>query len=159
MKTNKINIEQLLEKYFEGQTSLQEEQTLRNYFSQDNVDESLMEYKPMFEFFNEERALIDETDHKKLLDHSQRSTGRKIWLSRLSIGVAASIILFFGVKMTFFNQQKVNPAQSIVYVDGKKFTDIKTIQSQTLNTLQTISESDDDVIATQIDMLDSFNDF
>jgi hypothetical protein len=44
-------------------------------------------------------------------------------------------------------------------MDGKKFTDMNTIWSQTLNVLEVISESEDDVIASQIDILDSFNDF
>ena len=160
MKTDKNNIKQLLDKYFEGQTSLQEEQTLRNYFRQDNIDESLMEFKPMFDFFNEEResAMIDEYE-TTIPEQTNRSKIRKILFSRVSIGIAASFILLLGIKFTFFNQEKEILSQSIVYVDGKKFTDIKTIQSQTLNTIDAIYESEDDIINLQIDILESFNDF
>ncbi|GHU88129.1 hypothetical protein FACS1894155_02380 [Bacteroidia bacterium] len=160
MKRDKFNIKQLLDLYFEGQTSLQEEQILRDYFKRDDIDESLTEYKPMFDFFNEERILNSMEENKiKIPDKIGHSTGRKIWFSRISIGIAASVILFFGIKLTFFNQKKDTSEQSIVYVDGKKFTDMNTIWFQTLNTLEIISESDDDVIASQIDILDSFNDF
>ncbi len=158
MKTN--NIKQLLDKYFEGLTSLQEEQTLRNYFRQDNIDESLLEFKPMFDFFNEERELVMIEENETITPEQNNRPGiKRIWFNRICIGIAASIILLIGIKFTFFNQQKDVQTQSIVYVDGKKFTDIKTIQSQTLNTLEVISESEDEVIATQIDILDSFNDF
>ena len=162
MKTDKINIKQLLDKYFEGKTSLQEEQTLRNYFRQDNIDESLLEFKPMFDFFNAERELtmLEENETIVIPEQTNRPKRNKILFSRISIGIAASFMLFLSIKFTFFNQQKDVLTQSIVYVDGKKFTDVKTIKSQTLNTIEAIIyESEDDIISSQIDILNSFNDF
>jgi hypothetical protein len=41
-------IEQLLQRYWEAQTTLEEERILRAFFSQDDVPASLMQYKSLF---------------------------------------------------------------------------------------------------------------
>lgn len=44
-------IEQLLNKYLEGETSLQEESQLQEYFTSEEVDPSLEQYVPLFSYF------------------------------------------------------------------------------------------------------------
>lgn len=41
-------IEQLLNAYFEGETNLEDEKILRNYFLNENVPTHLLQYKPIF---------------------------------------------------------------------------------------------------------------
>ncbi len=56
MDYNKIEI--LIEKYFQGETSLAEERELRSYFSSPNVAPHLEQYKAMFGYFSQ--AKLDE---------------------------------------------------------------------------------------------------
>lgn len=46
------NIENLIEKYENAETSLQEEAVLKDYFSNEDVAPHLMEYKALFAYFN-----------------------------------------------------------------------------------------------------------
>ena len=59
-------IEQLLERYWEGETTLQEESILRAFFSQDDVPACLMKYKPLFDCGLQEETLGDDFDARIL---------------------------------------------------------------------------------------------
>ncbi|CAM1343614.1 hypothetical protein [Tenacibaculum amylolyticum] len=80
------NIEKLLEKYLEAETSLQEEQTLRMYFTSGNVASHLEEYAMLFGYFKESQSEIY-TKTIKLKPENKRKKNFK-WLS-----VAASLAL------------------------------------------------------------------
>lgn len=62
-------IEQLLERYWLCETSLEEEQILRTFFSQENVPVSLLPYKDLFTYEQtdvESTCLGDDFDRKML---------------------------------------------------------------------------------------------
>ncbi|QVY66395.1 hypothetical protein [Polaribacter sp. Q13] len=84
------NIEKLVEKYENAETSLQEETTLRNYFTGGSVAPHLQEYEYMFNYFATSK---DETYTKTIKLEPKKSKKRNLkWLS-----VAASIVLLFSV--------------------------------------------------------------
>ena len=58
-------IEQLLERYWQGETTLQEEAILRNFFSQPDIPEHLRTYQPLFDLEKEE-PLGDDFDERIL---------------------------------------------------------------------------------------------
>ena len=53
-----MDIEELLEQYFEGRTSAEEEATLRRFFSSGEVPENLTMYKPLFAYFGDEISTL-----------------------------------------------------------------------------------------------------
>lgn len=140
------DIDNILEKYFEGESSLEEEKMLRNYFSQDEIEEHHKMYVPMFNFFTEERqGTISTTQKKKRLP-------LYVWIS-----IAASLLLLLTVKSVYTNLEN-EASRSLVYIDGKRITNIQTINSEALTSLENISEMDEDVVDSQIGILDSFTD-
>ena len=90
------NIKNLLEKYFEGQTSLQEEKELKNYFSSEDIAPELMQYRSLFGYFSKEKTTESKT--KIVLEKKSKNIR---WL-----GMAASIVILLGIGYTFLNQPK-----------------------------------------------------
>ena len=76
-----MKIEELIDRYFEGQTSCEEERELRSFFTQENVPESLQVYRPLFvcldqeaKAFRQESAPVKKpsTKGKVVLDAGQQ---------------------------------------------------------------------------------------
>lgn len=80
-------IEKLLEKYFEATSTVAEEETLRAYFSQENVATHLKQYAPMFQYFSNAK----EERFTKQVPLKPRKKQYK-WIS-----VAAVAVLTFGI--------------------------------------------------------------
>jgi len=135
------HIDQLLEKYFEGQTSLNEEETLRDYFSRKEIAERHKIYIPMFEFFREERQRVQPKKKKRNLYS---------WM-----GAAACIALIITAGVKFQNNSMAN--RSMMYVDGKRVSDKQEISQQALMSVINITNIDEEAIDAQLSILDMFN--
>ncbi|MCB0447534.1 MAG: hypothetical protein KDD03_08490 [Gelidibacter sp.] len=81
------NIEQLLEKFDNGETTLKEEQQLRAYFAQEDVPPHLESYKAMFQYFSNTKQ---ETFTKDVPLQTRKRIPYK-WIS-----VAAVVAIMFG---------------------------------------------------------------
>jgi len=97
------SIEKLLEKYENGETSLKEEQVLKNYFTSDTVAPHLEMYKPMFEYFlvNKQEQFTKDVPLK-----TKRIFNYK-WIS-----VAAVAVLMLGF---YFNEPIVSSYEEYAY--------------------------------------------
>ncbi|MDR3220294.1 MAG: hypothetical protein LBU22_15190 [Dysgonamonadaceae bacterium] len=154
MKNNKdTEIGELIEKYFEGVTTLKEEQLLRDYFRKEDIPENRKQYQPIFHYFTMERETAQEETAQAL--HTGKSWKRN--LLRFSVAAAACLFLFFGLRFTF-NTHRTLPGTSWAYVDGKKYTDIDLIRMETLKALENLSEENEEVYSSQIEALDFFLD-
>ncbi len=96
------NIEKLLEKYDNGETSLQEEQELRAYFSQDKVAPHLESYRAMFQYFTNTKQ---ETFTKDVPLHPDSYREKKRSYIYQWISVAAVIVIMFGIFTQFNGDQ------------------------------------------------------
>jgi hypothetical protein len=97
-------IEVLLEKYFEGETSIAEENELKDYFSSSNVAEHLEQYRSLFGYFAEAK------EQKLAREVPLVSKKRKVaWLS-----IAASVVVMLGIgTYSYFNVNTVKENQEL----------------------------------------------
>lgn len=80
------NIEKILEKYLEAETSIAEEKELRSYFSSSSVAPHLEQYKYLFQYFTNAK---NETSSKSVPLKPRKNNYK--WLT-----IAASLVLAIG---------------------------------------------------------------
>ena len=90
------NIEKLLKKYLDAETTIAEEKELKTYFSSDNVAPHLREYQAIFGYFSTNK---NERFTKTIQLKSQKMNWK--WLS-----VAASIVLLVSVYTGYQSNQQ-----------------------------------------------------
>ncbi|WP_298486593.1 hypothetical protein [uncultured Maribacter sp.] len=109
-------IEKLLEKYFEATATVAEEETLRTYFSQDNVAKHLETYKPMFQYF----STAKEEQFTKQLPLKANKNYYK-WLSVAAVGVIV-FSLYFG---NLYQEKQAEQEEALyAYNETKKALDL-----------------------------------
>ncbi|MDR2056848.1 MAG: hypothetical protein LBP83_00910 [Dysgonamonadaceae bacterium] len=147
MNECKVEIETLIEKYFEGLTTLKEEEYLRAYFQKETVPAEWEAYKAMFRFF----ALEIEAGKTKPLPEKK---GRKVYLRWAGVAAAVCLLVYAGVKITFKDYQMQET--SCAYINGKAYTNLELIRLEALKTLESLSRNNESVFASQAEALDSF---
>lgn len=96
-------IEQLLDRYWNGETSLEEERILRAFFSQEDIPAGLRQYKPLFAYEQSEPAedvLGDDFDSRMLSVINEQETPVKARVVTMNIRLrplfkAAAIVAIF----------------------------------------------------------------
>lgn len=91
-------IENLIDKYFEGETSIAEENELKVYFSSTDVAQHLKQYQTIFGYFSQAK----EQQFTQEIPLQTKKRNVVLWLS-----IAASIVVMLGVgTMMYFNNDK-----------------------------------------------------
>ena len=87
----------MIEKYFTGETSLEEEQILRGYFKGSDVDTRLLSYAPLFQFFEKEKDIVfDDSKMPKLQNTETGIPKLKTQNSKLKILLRNEIPILSG---------------------------------------------------------------
>jgi len=94
MELNKI--ENILEKYFQGETTIAEEKELKEYFSSSNVAQHLKQYQPIFGYFSQAK------EQKAMQEIPLETKKRNVaWLS-----IAASVVVLLGIGTYYYVSEK-----------------------------------------------------
>jgi hypothetical protein len=120
------SIEKILEKYYEGETSLEEENLIQEYFNQNEISEEMMVHKMQFEFYDsesEKEELPDDFDDI-ILQKIEMSKVIK-WKFHLNsftfkiIGIAAGLMLVIGISFFYNYKNRIIPQKQKVILTAK----------------------------------------
>lgn len=128
------DIDKLLDKYFDGNTSLEEEKMLRKYFRENkNLPMQLENIRHLFGYIDAE---AEETADFEIYKPSVTSNSKRRYIIYLS-GIAASIILLIGI---YFYFNAANPDKKIyAYINGKAITNEQIAINETKKVLYKVS--------------------
>lgn len=124
MKRKEIEI--LLEKYFEAETTIQEEKVLKEYFQGGAIDPELEIYKMFFETLTTENDKVNITEFEQSVlnritknEQQSKNSSWNIWFK--FSGIAASILIAI-VGITYYQKQQSafkdtfsNPDEALAY--------------------------------------------
>lgn len=155
------NLNEILNRYFEGETSVEEERQLRAFFTSGDVPQEYVAYRPLFAYFDAESKKAGKTDadneealyDEGLLDgiptpeeirHTDRTPRRRLWYA--VAGIAASVMLIAG------SYRLLNPVDSCfcsdnyVVINGRCYTDIHQVRTLALEALQEVATPTEDYL-------------
>ncbi len=139
------NIRQLLDRYYDGQTSEREEQELKDYFLQDDVPPQWATDQRLFrQLYGADMPVIDgleqrlsrQIDSWNRVEKTANRHARTIGL-RWMAGIAASLLLLFAIGLLVDRQQK----QAQYAVQQDTFDDPRDAYAETQKALMMFSKS------------------
>ncbi|WKL45766.1 hypothetical protein Q1W71_12430 [Flavobacterium pectinovorum] len=128
MELNKI--EDILEKYFQGETTIAEEKKLKEYFSSPNVAQHLEQYKPMFGYFSQVKQ-------QKSTQNIPLKT-KKLNVAWLSIAASVVVLLSIG---TYFYVSEKNTAPVVAQSELGTYDDPEEALKATQKALALLSNN------------------
>ena len=136
-KPHETDIRMLIDRYMSGDTTNEEEATLRTWFrlAGDDIPEEWRPLRALFGFVDEER----ETPHRPntLLKALHRP---RIWISSAVAAAAIAIVML----VPSMNKAFAPEPQNYAVIDGKLYTNQEVINEQVDEALQTVSAENDD---------------
>jgi len=141
------NIERLLAKYWECETSLEEEAALREFFNGPDVPDHLASYKPLFKYYEEEKKdgklddLFDQQVLEKISEVKNEAKPKKGKVVKMfyDISRVAAVILVVVVAGYFIKQEYSEKEEEMKPYLTDTFDDPQAAFEETKRALQMIS--------------------
>lgn len=151
-KPHETDIRTIIDRYMSGETTNEEEATLRTWFrlAGDNMPEEWRPLKALFSFVDEERETAEADTAETVAPADASLHNRKtllialrrprIWISSAVAAAVVAIVML--VPPT--DNAVTHTQQNYAVIDGKVYTSQKIINEQVDDALQTVSVEDDD---------------
>ena len=128
MKERNGHIKDLLARFFEGQTTLNEERELYLFFNQDVIPEEFVQYKQVIKYFGSDLA--------EGLPLQMKHPSKRKWI--VWSGIAASFLIMLFTSLYFLqNRESDDPFEgSYIIRNGVRITDLDLIRPELDATIQ-----------------------
>ena len=126
-----MNIDDLLNKYLEGETTTAEEEKLRGFFRSGQAPGRLAAYRPLFAYFDEEIRKVQSVEE---IPAAPRR--RPVYWA-----AAASILFAAGIGLAYLGLRP-DPclcSANYVIINGRCYTDVEKARMIALETLQEVA--------------------
>lgn len=139
MPMDSKRIEELLNKYWNCETSLEEEQQLRQYFTGSQIPDALKETSALFKFFEEQKkkSLNDVSFDGEIMTNVNKPRGQVVKFFRNSMRIAAGIAVLMAA--TWFVRTEIRETTPQEMVDT--YNDPQLAFEETKRALLMISKS------------------
>lgn len=164
------DIEVLLEKYYDGETTLEEEKVLKSFFQNENVPAHLQSHVAQFRYYVEsaqEQPTITFDERLNLtLNPAPEKPIKKLtsWFMRIAAGLALVLVGFGGGAL--YNKFQNNDVVDVAEIDVAPIQEIKTVLAfehtqstsaseriQAVNQSYTLSKADQDITQLLVNTL------
>lgn len=142
---NLHRMEELLERYFKGETSAAEEKLIRTFFASGQVPEHWAVYIPLFAYFDEEiERKVTERNERLNLETEQvsvsvRYRSRRRTAFYILSSAAACIFAFLSLTRLLYPAGPCPCSDNYVVINGRCYTDIHTVRSLAIEALQEVA--------------------
>ena len=170
---NSEQIHSLVEKYWNCETSVQEEKELQAFFSEGNVPGELRQYIPLFSYIRDEQSVTLSDGFSERLQNALEAEGKERYITirifRPLLRIAVSVLLVIGVGISFYfiSKQDNRPhfvetfedpnaaMQQATFALEKLSHALRKSETASVETIQFIDDLDIDWVA--IDSLNRIN--
>ena len=137
MKVDYNHIDELIEKYYDCETTLEEERYLNEYFASDQVANHHKVLIPQFVFYKQEEERISDDFNAKMMELLNQEVKKPKKLALFSANFwkySAAAVILLGIGMAYFLS-----SNSIKVTGNSDMTDDDFAYSETMNAFQLIS--------------------
>jgi hypothetical protein len=136
-----MDIDELLTKYFEGETTSAEERQLRGYFAAGQIPGHLEIYKPLFAYFDEEARKVQPA----VRPPAKAAFFAKPWIGGLAVAASVALLLLVA-RYAMPGGSPADPclcSPNYVVINGRCYTDIQKVRSLAFEALREVASPDD----------------
>lgn len=132
----------LTERFFDGETTLEEERELYDFYRQENLPDDLKAYRELFLDFDALRCPAELQQHFG----TQKTSSHRV--RRWFVAAAAVLALVLGGASLLFLQHEQSECIAIIY--GERITDREVVLNEMQKTMTAMTDDGSDIVDEQL---------